>query len=206
MNEPTDNIIDALVADLHPVRPPVRPRVAWLAYAVLAFLVVLVVTGLFGANPHPRLGLLGAAAFAAAGAALFSLRSAFPGLAVPRGWAVTAMFAVTLALLFYGAGGAPAEGRLLVESGLSCFGMSIGVALLPVFFLVWYVRKGAAMRPQSSGMLAGAAGGFFSLTVMELHCANAHPLHLALGHLLPVAALVTAAVYGARRWAQNRAK
>lgn len=95
-------------------------------------------------------------------------------------------------------GAAPGEGGLF--DALVCFDLTLLWATLPLAAAAFALRRSFAGGAVWRSALVGATSGLFSGAVMNLHCTNGDPLHMAFGHGLPI---IAGAVIGATvlvRW------
>jgi hypothetical protein len=77
---------------------------------------------------------------------------------------------------------------------LVCFDITVAWAAVPLLALALALRGAFPAAARCRSALVGASAGLFSGAIMNLHCANVAPVHVLLGHGLPV---VIAAVAGA---------
>lgn len=86
----------------------------------------------------------------------------------------------------------PRPGALAGDAGLFgalvCFDITLLWAALPLVAAAFALRRSFAGGAVWRSALIGAAAGLFSGAVMNLHCTNVDPLHMAFGHGLPVVA------------------
>jgi hypothetical protein len=89
-----------------------------------------------------------------------------------------------------------ASGDAGLFSALVCFDITLLWAALPLVAAAFALRRSFAGGAVWRSALIGAASGLFSGAVMNLHCTNVDPLHMAMGHGLPIVAgaLIGAAV------------
>jgi hypothetical protein len=78
--------------------------------------------------------------------------------------------------------------------GFRCLGLFLAMAAAPLAAYLWIWRMRDVPRPGLYGAALGVAAGAGAWTLVDLWCPVAHPAHIALGHLLPLALLVTAGV------------
>lgn len=189
--------IDALVADLKPVRR-LNPRdgVVWVAAATIA--VVLFVAVTLGLRPDVmamrpnemvmlRSGALLLLGVAALHAAVVSARPAIGRR--PEGWrwalAAAALFPVaSLALMVRGE--RIPDAVLYAPSAPWCLGVSLVSAVAIGGVLVRWLRKGAVTNPRRSGLLTGLAAGAFGLFAYNLHCSSTGVHYIAIWYSLTI--------------------
>ena len=197
MLDKTTDLIAELVADLQPVTPLRQRR--GMTLAVLALGVgAMGMLGLFGMRPDLQIGQLDAMMLISSGLFLvLALASAWavvdaarPYVGVRReGWGWTALMAAVLpvaalALLFSDwARGAPSE---LSLDGLTCMTFGLGWGLLTAGALVWWLRRGAASRPDRAGLLTGVAAGAAGIFAVSLYCPHNDLVHIGVWHGLTV--------------------
>jgi hypothetical protein len=80
--------------------------------------------------------------------------------------------------------GLPGNSGLL--SALVCFDITLLWAALPLVAAAFSLRRMFASGAAWRSALVGAAAGLFSGAVMNLHCPNVDPLHMVLGHGVPI--------------------
>ncbi len=161
-----------------------------------------------GVRPGPRPdGLIAATSIGAAIAALIAAivilgnRRAVLG---PRlGVRVAVMVGLPLVLFIWKIAMSAQFSDMMVEwperPGLRCLGLGTAMALGPFAAMVFVLRRTEPNHPRALGMSLGviAAGGAWVLT--DLWCPVAWPLHLLLGHVLPMV-LLAALGAGMGRW------
>lgn len=206
-------LVEALAANVRPVRPlwPVRVRLGlWLLLEALVLLWVATHTS----NDFMRkLGhldyALEVAFFAAAAtlAAMLALRVAIPGRrAGPREGAVAVVLVlVGTALVIIGE---PARtsyplGEFL-HVGIACAVETCILAALPWIALWWAVKRGAPMRGAAAGALTGAAATLFAFALMRIGCPIDEPLHLVAWHLLPALVVTALSALAGAMWLRFR--
>jgi hypothetical protein len=69
---------------------------------------------------------------------------------------------------------------------LLCFDITVAWAAVPLLFGALTLRGAFAAATRWRSALVGAGAGLFAGATMNLHCANAAPLHMLFGHGLPV--------------------
>lgn len=197
MPDKTTDLIAGLVADLQPVTPLRQRR--GMTVAVLALGTgVLGMLGLFGMRPDLQAGRPDAMMLISSGLFLvLALASAWavvdaarPYVGVRReGWGWTALMAAVLPVaalaLLVGewARGAPSE---LSLDGMACMKFGLGWGLLTAAALVWWLRRGAASRPDRTGLLTGVAAGAAGVLAVSLYCPHNDLVHIGVWHGLTV--------------------
>jgi hypothetical protein len=185
---------------------PVRPMApAWMLVSVLFLIcasLAVVAASAFGMSGIQSLsGAQMAAIFSALGiftwlAALISAGEMAPGR---KRWMnptlllvlITAGFLAVDAILFrdYGMDSFVAQGIPCLRAGL-VVAVSTGVAS-------WLVlRRGFAVDRTAAGLAAGTLAGLAGLTMLEIHCANFHAMHVMVWHtaVIPISALAGASL------------
>jgi hypothetical protein len=76
------------------------------------------------------------------------------------------------------------------RTGFRCFALTLAAAPGPFLALLAAGPRFAPSRPWLAGAAVGAVSGAWSAIVVELWCPLALPAHVAVGHVLPLVALV----------------
>ena len=206
-------LVEALAANVKPVRPlwPVRARLGlWLLLAAL----VLLWEGTHTGNDFVRkLGHLDYAlevtffAVAAALAAMLALRLAIPGLRVRSREVALAIVLVMIGIVLMLVGEPMRTGYPLgefVHTGVRCAVEICVLAALPWVALWWAVKRGAPMRGAAAGASTGAAALLFAFAALRIGCPIDEPLHLLTWHLLPVLVLTALSALAGAAWLRFR--
>ncbi|MFI5298036.1 MAG: NrsF family protein [Polyangiales bacterium] len=83
--------------------------------------------------------------------------------------------------------------------GLRCFLFTFGVSLLPLLGFLVLRRRMEPRRPGMLGAGVGAACGAWSAGLVDLWCPLTNPLHVLIGHVAPLLALIViGALFGSR--------
>jgi hypothetical protein len=83
--------------------------------------------------------------------------------------------------------------------GLRCLGLTLAAAAFPLLGLTFVRRESDPVHPVTTGAALGAACGASAGVMVEMWCPVATPLHVAVGHVLPIVLLgVFGAILGAR--------
>lgn len=92
-----------------------------------------------------------------------------------------------------------------LRAHVTCFLSTMLFSIGPLVALSLVRRGGDPVHPRATGAAIGAAAGAWGGVLVDLHCPLAGPLHVAIGHVLPV--LVYAAIGAAvgSRWFGVRA-
>jgi hypothetical protein len=85
-------------------------------------------------------------------------------------------------------------GTTTMASNLWCDLFTTLFALGPLVAFAVVRRRSDPLAPRLSGAALGAAAGAWGALGMALHCGDARPVHIVLGHLLPVAVLTLVGV------------
>lgn len=191
--DPTDALIERLVADLRQARP-LRQRngmaLASLALASGALLVVLVLglrQDFARGRPDPLVltatGLFLVLALASAWAAVDMAR---PAVGIRReGWGWTALMAAVLPASALGlvvtdlALGHPVD---LDGGGVDCLVLGATMGLATGATLVSWLRRGAPSSPARAGLLTGVASGSAGVFAISLWCPHDTLLHIGVWH------------------------
>lgn len=174
--------IDALVADLQPVRP-VRSREGAALLIVAAGLVSTAAALQYGlradlaaAAPQPMVVLrLGTLLLLGLATGMAAIASARPGVGRSRtGWqwalAAALLFPVAAAIALAWNNGAIPPGAMAPDYGQACLTISLVLALFVGGALTVWLRQGASVRPGLTGWLTGIAAGSFGTLAYSLHC------------------------------------
>lgn len=183
--------IDALVADLQPVRP-VKPHGGVLIALAVAGVVVAIVIAMLGVRPdiaagtpHPvvmmREGMFLVLGFAALAAVVASARPGVGQSSTGWRWALAAasLFPVTSIILAFVGDGYPPEVLYSVD-GPACLVVSmIGGLMIGAALTVW-LRQGAPTALSRIGWLVGLASGSFGAFAYGLHCESVTVFYVGL--------------------------
>jgi hypothetical protein len=96
-------------------------------------------------------------------------------------------------------------GPIVYRTGFRCLGLSLGIGAAPLAAFLWIWRLRDVRRSRLVGAALGVAAGTVAWTFVDAWCPLAEPVHLALGHILPIALLAAAglawrATQGERRF------
>lgn len=194
----TLNPIDALVADLAPVRR-VSPRDGLAVTLGMAAVAIALVALRFGLRPdilagHPapmvvlRSGALLLLGFAAGLAATASARPAVGQASNGWLWALGAamLFPLSAIILVIYEGTMPFA-DLTGPMPLYCLTLSLVSSLLVGSGLTLWLRRGAAVAPERAGWLVGLAAGAFGTFAYSCHCPSNSIYFVGLWYSLAVA-------------------
>jgi hypothetical protein len=215
-------IEQAMLAELHAVRPLTPKRYVFVAFAAIFVSIVAVGVYRLGAFAIAVMSPLQAGAILSAlaiGGALlaYSLvlqmvpgsRHRIPPKLLPFG--VIISLTVAMAVLFQFQ-----HERNFWADGWACLraGIPIGILAAVPFWLL--LRRGAVLSPGVTGAATGLLAGLVGTTVLEIHCPNLDAWHILVSHLgvsvlLAVAGLVAglaaevavARSFGRRRFSSN---
>jgi hypothetical protein len=198
MSEPArpDPLIDALTADLAPVRLwSLRDGLLLILFAAL--LCVAVVAATFGVRADV-VAFSPAAIVVARSAALLLLgiATAIAALAAARpevgrhggGWVWAALAAAAIpALALWGAlTGEARLDQIVSDSVPWCFGISLSSALLIGTAMTLWLRRGAVTQPERAGLLTGLAAGALGTFAYNLNCPSDSVYYAGLWYSLTV--------------------
>lgn len=192
--------IEALVADLRPVRPIRSGNGAAVALAMAGVAVAIVIAtvgvrpDVADMRPHPivmlREGTLLLLGFASLAAVVASAR---PGVGRPESgngwrWALAAamLFPATSLILALRNGGVPAEVRHMVN-GVGCLAISLTAALLVGGALTIWLRRGAPTAINRIGWLVGLTAGSFGTFAYGLRCMSMTVFYVGIWYTAAVA-------------------
>lgn len=186
-------------------------RIATLLGAAAAWATVLVLGVSLGGRPMPFvvLSAIGWAAVATAASFVAGARGkAMLGTTRARlAFVAVAAGPVIFAWVMGCAMGWPA---VLVAQGTLrahavCFALTTLLSIGPVAALAFLRRGSDPVHPRATGAAIGAAAGAWGGVLIDLHCPLVDPMHVALGHVLPIVlyaaigALAGARLFGVRR-------
>ncbi|MBA3054260.1 MAG: DUF1109 domain-containing protein [Sphingomonadales bacterium] len=199
MAKDSNTLIDALVADLAPVRP-LRGWDGALRVALAAALTLAVVLGSFGLAAPVRAGTMSAMFLLANGLLLLlglaagasTILQASPRVGNrhdgPR-WAMS-MAAVfpfaTLVLLALHR--TEAAHLIAADTAWHCLAVSLVASLLIGGVLLAWLRRGAPVSPAAAGLHLGVAATALGTAIYGLSCPADSLYHLGIWHALPVIA------------------
>jgi hypothetical protein len=129
-----------------------------------------------------------------------ALRMGRSMLGVARIWLVAATLTVPPALAaLAGAATAIWPQTNVVDSDVRahalCFVLTTVVALGPVLAFALLRRESDPVHPRWTGALIGAASGACGATAVALHCGHTYPVHVLVGHVLPVILVTLVGVF-----------
>jgi hypothetical protein len=163
--------------------PRPRPLVVgtllgWLSLAISSTWGALGRGGSMEGRPRQHLLLLATAIPAAA--------SAWMGLWVARYHAVAA--------------------SLPIADDSACFLLALGLSVPALLAFVWVRRDSDVKHAGSTGAAMGGAAGAWGGTFLDAHCPSLDLVHVALGHILPIAILALLGALFGRRVVRARVK
>ncbi len=85
-------------------------------------------------------------------------------------------------------------------SSLSCLGIAISCAALPLLMAALSLRRAFSTQAAWRSALVGAGLGAFSGATINLHCANVDAWHLVTGHGVPVVVAAGLGAFLVARW------
>jgi len=194
-------LIDALVGDLRPVKRPGRiggQATFWLLAATVYSIAILLGTGplrpgaISDLITHPQfLGEAVLAAVAIVTLAVAALRSAIPGELRASRWLpwllpLTAWVAVYVVELRY-----PPDYVSNLGGRYECAWQVALFSVPTLALMLWCARRQFPLRPRLTGLLAGAAAAAIPGALMQIGCMYV-PSHILAAHIAPIA--LTAAV------------
>jgi hypothetical protein len=178
---------------------PVRRQVVMRTWALVAFAVALPLMGFWAAGGARQEGRP-LAAILATTAGLVAIAALSLVVALGRGgqmvgrarvWLVAVALAAPLAFLLWKAGLSaefPADPGH-TRAGYRCLVLTFTFSLAPLYAMFFALRRSEPTHPRSLGLALGIGAGMSAATLVDLWCPVGHLSHLALGHVLPVAAL-----------------
>jgi hypothetical protein len=186
---------ERLRASTSPTRAEVRSR--RLAGAALAVGWAAAMAGVLGVRPDAAqlpgtylvLWCVAPALLAFAGMIVLS-RSGRSGLGVRLGLVAALAVALpgALAVVALGLPTPPAAvaGPSFVRGLVVCLDMTLVGALPPLVLAVVVLRRAFPSAARWRGALVGAVAGLLSATAMNVHCPLVDPMHMLVGHAVPI--------------------
>jgi hypothetical protein len=192
-----DELIDALGAELAPVRPRNSDigAMLWLLLATASVLGLVYFTGPFRPGfmgqllAHPRFAIeTGAGVVAIVLVALAAGRCSVPGALTPRLATVALASAATwVSFYIYGLFDPALEPSMVGKRDHCVFETFLYGA--PAAFAAWLlIRQQFTLRPLGAAFLGGLAAGMIPALYMQLACMY-EPLHILVFHIAPGVAL-----------------
>jgi hypothetical protein len=88
---------------------------------------------------------------------------------------------------------------------VECALIGSAVSVIPVATALWFLRRSDPVRPAVTGAALGAIAASWGGGIIAIQCRHPEPLHVALGHVAPIALMaLVGAVVGSRllslRW------
>jgi hypothetical protein len=184
-----------------------------LASAIVVPVVGFLAMGAIRPGPRPW-SLIAATAAGALGIALASVWTAFGRGGQMVGRARTRLLAMTIAApLTFVAWKILWSGQYdhMMDSwptrpGFRCFALTMLLAAWPFLALASLRRGSDPTHPRTLGAALGVATGTCAAVLVDLWCPVAHPGHLVLGHLLPIAILGVVGIWVGDRMLSLRSK
>lgn len=84
--------------------------------------------------------------------------------------------------------------------GLKCVGLALLLGVWPLGALCFWRARADAVHPRTTGAAMGVAAGVLTWLLVDLWCPVAYPMHLLLGHVLPIVLLAGAGALVGGRW------
>jgi hypothetical protein len=198
MDHDSNGLIDALVADLEPVRPLHRAEGGALVLAAV-MLTALLVAGINGLADNVRGGTVSPMFLLANGLLLLlgiAASASTIAMASPRvgnrhdgpGWAMAmaGVFPVVTVILL-AVHHADWPHVLDVAQGWHCFVEATLTSLLIAGALLFWLRRGAPVSPRTAGLHLGVGATALGTAVFGMSCPVDSIYHLGIWHVLPVA-------------------
>lgn len=197
MPETNDSLIEALAANLRPVRP-LRLRegmvLVTVAVAITGAFVALdlgfradVLAGQFHALWLLANGLFLMLGLAAASTAVL-MASPQVGQDL-QGWkwaAATAALLPATALVLLAARTISPPVEWMSPTDRHCLTMGLGLGLLTAAMLTWWLRRGAPASPNRAGLLVGIASGSIGILAFAFSCPSDDLYHVGIWHSAPI--------------------
>ena len=196
----TDDLIDALSADLPPARQPDRRLVLWM---IPAGLVVLITVGLWLGYREDLMAAMRGPVFWAKAAYTIAMsvggfwlldRLGRPG-ASPRAPLIllAAILVLVIGLALYELAVMPMPERMpavMGDSAQVCAPNIVLLSLLAAPFVFWAARSFAPTRPMLAGAAAGLLTGGLATTLYGLHCPENAAAFVAVWYTIGMAVAV----------------
>ena len=192
-----ERTLAAVAAEPAPTRGELRRRtVLVMALALIASLLVFLFAG--GVRPTGRppvliAGTVAGALMLAGLAAWGALGRGGSMLGRPRSLLLAMVIAVPLSLVLWKLAlsySVPGMTRVWVERpGWRCFRWSLLMGIGPLVALAILRRGSEPLHPVATGAAIGVAAGAGAWVMIDLWCPVAFPLHLLIGHILPLSIL-----------------
>jgi hypothetical protein len=84
--------------------------------------------------------------------------------------------------------------------GLKCLGVALLLGAWPLAALCYWRGRADAVHPRTTGAALGVAAGVLTWLLVDLWCPVAYPMHLLVGHVLPIVLLSAAGALLGGRW------
>jgi hypothetical protein len=198
----------ALSSRSSPTRAQLRRRgLAALALAVAPLIAALAVRGVHaGARPYGYVGIVAVGWCSLVVAASSWVLSPGPTpLGRPRPTLLVLAMALPTCLLAVAFAASILFPETLRSSNLgwrahlACALTASALSLAPLGIALWFFRRSDPVRPAVTGAALGAIAASWGATVVAIQCPQPEPLHVALGHVVPIAlTAIVAAIVGAR--------
>ena len=197
MPETNDSLIDALAANLRPVRP-LRLSEGMVLVTVAGAITVAFVALVMGLRPDLLAGqfhalwLLANGLFLLLGlaAASTAVLMASPQVGQElQGWkwaAATAALLPATALVLLAARTISPPVEWMSPTDRHCLTMGLGLGLLTAAMLTWWLRRGAPASPNRAGLLVGIASGSIGILAFAFSCPSDDLYHVGIWHSAPV--------------------
>lgn len=197
MPQTNDTLLDALAADLRPVRPMRFAEGMALVGAAGAVTMFMVAGGLgwradIVAGQFHALWLFANGLFLVLGLATASTVVAMASPHVGQslhGWkwaAATAVLLPATALILLAARTTPAPAEWISPTDRHCLAMGLGLGLLTATALTWWLRRGAPVSPARAGLLVGIASGSIGTLAFGFSCPSDGLYHVGIWHSAPI--------------------
>jgi hypothetical protein len=184
-----------------------RRGLAALALAVAPLVAALVLGGVHaGGRPHGYVGVVAVGwCSLVVAASSWVLRPGPTPLGRPRPTLLLLAMALPACLLAVSIAASILFPEALWSSNLgwrahlACALTASALSLAPLGMALWFFRRSDPVRSAVTGAALGAIAASWGATVVAIQCPHPEPVHVALGHVLPIAlAAIVAAVVGAR--------
>ncbi len=197
MPDAKPNLIDALVADLRPVKPlRTRDGTVLIAVAVvISVAAVAMVKGLWAGAWNGKAseiflivnGLLGVLGIVCSVGVLASSSPRIGNRHDGPRWGLAMIGVVPMAALVHALNGHGLSAVLSDPYGVSCALLAVSAAVPVAGALVWWLHRGAPVSLKLAGLFVGVAAGSFGSLAYGLSCPIDTMTHIGVWHIVPVA-------------------
>ncbi|MEQ1688849.1 MAG: DUF1109 domain-containing protein [Sphingopyxis sp.] len=195
----TAQLVDELVADLHPVRP-LRLREGLMLTSITMAMTAVAALWQFGLRDDMAGGNIDPLSLLASGLfLLLGIAASVTVISMSRpqvgndhgGWKWAAAMVALLPTTAIGLAvlnGPHALNHAMPDAGMRCLTQGGLLSLMTAAALTLWLRRGAPTSPNAAGLLVGIAAGSIGIFAYSLHCGIGNIYHIGLWHSLSVVA------------------